>query len=133
MPSVPIKYEEAVKKKRDIADFLENNDIEAALNVLRQGLKAEKTNRSRDPKTGHRGIQYSKVPDHTIRFHSAKLLLEYGFGKPATRAEIEVKDTTNKSASPQEILQKIQNSAHSFREITNAYISDLPNAEVSDE
>lgn len=132
MPSVNIDNARTGKKKRDIADFLVNNDIESALDVLRTGLKATKTNRYRDPQKP-KGIQYAKVPDHTIRYHSAKLLLEYGFGKPATRAEIEVKDTTNKSASPQEIIQKIQNSAHTFREITDTYVKSLPEADISDE
>jgi hypothetical protein len=132
MPSVPIKTDSAVKKKRDIADFLENEDINSALSVLREGLKASKTNRYRDP-AKPKGIQYAKVPDHTIRYHSAKLLLEYGFGKPATRAEIEVKDTTSRSATPQEILKKVQNSAHSFREIAETYVNSLPQADLSDE
>lgn len=132
MPSVPIKSDSTERKKRDIADFLENSDIHSALSVLRDGLKASKTNRYRDP-AKPKGVQYAKVPDHTIRYHSAKLLLEYGFGKPATRAEIEVKDTTSRSATPQEILQKVQNSAHSFREIAETYITSLPQADISDE
>lgn len=132
MPSVAIDSHRATKKKRDIADFLENKDIESALDVLRKGLNATKTSRYRDPEKP-KGIQYAKVPDHNVRYHSAKLLLEYGFGKPATRAEIEVTDSTSKAATPQDILKRIQDSAHSFREIANTYVESLPNADLSDE
>jgi hypothetical protein len=132
MPSVAIDTKGSTKTKRDIAQFLENKDIENALDVLRTGLKATKTNRYRDPQKP-KGIQYAKVPDHNVRYHSAKLLLEYGFGKPATRAEIEVTDNTSKTASPQEIIKRIQQSAHSFRDIADTYVNSLEHAEVSDE
>jgi hypothetical protein len=132
MPSVAIDTKSSTKTKRDIADFLENKDIEKALDVLRTGLKATKTSRYRDPEKP-KGIQYAKVADHNVRYHSAKLLLEYGFGKPATRAEIEVTDNTSKTASPQEIIKKIQQSAHSFRDIADTYVNSLANAELSDD
>jgi hypothetical protein len=119
------------KLKRDISDFLVDDDIEKALITLREGLKATKVNRYRDPKNP-RGIQYGDKPDHTVRFHSAKLLLEYGFGKPATRAEISITDESKKSASPDEIIKKIQNSAHSFKEIADTYVHSLPNADLSE-
>ena len=32
-----------------------------------------------------------------------------------------------------EIIQKIQNSAHTFREITDTYVKSLPEADISDE
>ena len=119
------------KLKRDISDFLVDDDIEKALLTLREGLKATKTNRYRDPKNP-KGIQYGEKADHTVRYHSAKLLLEYGFGKPATRAEISITDDTKKTASPDEIIKKIQNSAHSFKEIADTYVHSLPNADLSE-
>jgi hypothetical protein len=117
--------------RKDIQTFIGNEDVESAITALREGLKATKTSRERDPKRP-RGINYVDKADHTVRFHAAKLLLEYGFGKPATRAEISISDNTSQAASPTEILKRIQNSATSFREITEAYVESLPEVGVEE-
>jgi len=117
--------------RKDIQTFIGNEDVESAITALREGLKATKTSRERDPKRP-RGINYVDKADHTVRFHAAKLLLEYGFGKPATRAEISISDNTSQAASPTEILKRIQSSATSFREITEAYVESLPEVGVED-
>lgn len=117
--------------RKDIQSFIKDNDVESAIQALREGLKATKVSRERDPKKP-RGINYVDKPDHTVRFHAAKLLLEYGFGKPATRAEISITDNSSQAATPEEILRRIQNSASSFREITEAYVESLPEVGVRD-
>jgi hypothetical protein len=117
--------------RKDIQTFIKDSDVESAIQTLREGLKATKVSRIRDPKRP-RGVNYVDKPDHTVRFHAAKLLLEYGFGKPATRAEISISDDRSKAATPEEILHRIQNSAASFREITETYVQSLPEVGVRD-
>jgi len=108
------------KLKRDVSDFIEDGDIEKALNTLRDGLKATKVSRYRDPKKP-RGVQYSEKPDHAVRFSSAKLMLEYGFGRPATRAEISITDDTQKTASPAEIMERFKQSGAQLSQIIDVY------------
>ncbi len=108
------------KLKRDVSDFIEDGDIEKALNTLRDGLQATKVSRYRDPKKP-RGVQYSEKPDHAVRFSSAKLMLEYGFGRPATRAEISITDDTQKTASPAEIMERFKQSGAQLSQIIDVY------------
>ena len=108
------------KLKRDVSDFIEDGDIEKALNTLRDGLKATKVSRYRDPKKP-RGVQYSEKPDHAVRFSSAKLMLESGFGRPATRAEISITDDTQKTASPSEIMERFKQSGAQLSQIIDVY------------
>jgi len=132
MASPAVANTKAVKGlRKDIQIFIRDNDVESAIQTLREGLQATKVSRVRDPKRP-RGVNYVDKPDHTVRFHAAKLLLEYGFGKPATRAEISISDNTSRSATPDEILRRIQNSAASFREITETYVQSLPEVGVRD-
>ena len=115
-----INSESSKKLKRDISDFIEDGDIEKALNTLRDGLKATKVSRYRDPQKP-RGVQYSEKPDHAVRFSSAKLMLEYGFGRPATRAEISITDDTQRTASPAEIMARFQQSGAQLSQIIDVY------------
>jgi hypothetical protein len=48
-------------------------------------------------------------------------MLEYGFGKPATRAEITVNDTSSKSVSPAEIMSRFRQSGVDLNEIVDVY------------
>ena len=115
-----VNSESSKKLKRDISDFIEDGDIESALNTLRDGLKATKVSRYRDPQKP-RGVQYSEKPDHAVRFSSAKLILEYGFGRPATRAEISITDDTQRTASPAEIMARFQQSGAQLAQIIDVY------------
>lgn len=115
-----VNSESSKKLKRDISDFIEDGDIEKALNTLRDGLKATKVSRYRDPQKP-RGVQYSEKPDHAVRFSSAKLMLEYGFGRPATRAEISITDDTQRTASPAEIMARFQQSGAQLAQIIDVY------------
>ena len=115
-----VKTEGSKKLKRDVSDFIEDGDIEKALATLRDGLKATKVSRYRDPKKP-RGVQYNEKPDHAVRFSSAKLMLEYGFGRPATRAEISITDDTQRTASPAEIMARFQQSGAQLSQIIDVY------------
>lgn len=119
------------KKKvaEDVHQFIEDEDYENAVNVLRTGMKAAHTVRQSKP-GGERGVDYVEVPDHSTRLTSARLMLEYGFGKPATRHDINVTDTTQKAASPSEIMSRLANSGQDLAEIMNTYTDSMKSAEI---
>ena len=73
-------------------------------------------------------MQYAEKPCHTTRINAAKLMLEYGFGKPATRAEINIKDETQKSASPAEIMSRFRSSGMDLNEIVDVYAESVKEA-----
>ena len=77
--------------REDIHKFLEDDDFSKATEVLRSGMSATHIVRQ-SREDGQRGVEYTEVPDHTTRMQAARLTLEYGFGKPATRHEINVSD-----------------------------------------
>lgn len=118
----------SVKRLReDIHNFIEDSDFNNAMEALREALKATHTVReNRD--NGERGVQYAEKPCHTTRINAAKLMLEYGFGKPATRAEISIKDETQKSASPAEIMSRFRNSGMDLNEIVDVYAESVKEA-----
>ena len=57
-------------------------------------------------------------------------MLEYGFGKPATRHEIAVSDNTQKAASPKEIMERLRDSGQNLAEIMDVYTSSVQEAEI---
>lgn len=106
--------------REDVHKFIGDRDFSRAVDALREGLDATTTVRkSRDD--GQRGVQYVEKADHTTRLASARMLLEYGFGKPATRHDITVNDETQKSASPTEIMARIRSAGTSLNEIIDVY------------
>ncbi len=116
---MPIK--KSVKRLReDVHKFIDDEDFNKAILALREGLEATTSVRkSRDD--GQRGVQYVEKADHTTRLASARLLLEYGFGKPATRHDITVNDETQKAATPAEIMSRIASAGTSLGEIIEVY------------
>jgi hypothetical protein len=52
-------------------------------------------------------------------------MLEYGFGKPATRAEINITDDTSKSVSPAEIMSRFRTSGMDLNEIVDIYAESV--------
>ena len=100
--------------------FIDDDDFTKAVLALRDGLEATtSTRKSRDD--GQRGVQYVEKADHTTRLASARMLLEYGFGKPATRHDITVNDETQKAATPAEIMSRIASAGTSLGEIIEVY------------
>lgn len=113
--------------REDVHRFIHDQDFELAMNALREGLKANQTVRQ-NRSDGQRGVEYVETPAHTVRITAAKLMLEYGFGKPATRAEITVNNETSKSASPAEIMSRFRQSGMDLNEIIDVYTESVKEA-----
>ena len=115
--------------REDVHKYIEDDDFEKAVGVLRKGMKATQIVRG-STLEGQRGMRYDEVPDHGTRLTSARLMLEYGFGKPATRHDITVDDKTKKTASPDEIMRRIRDSGVGLTEIVETYTDSLPKAQL---
>ena len=109
----------------DVHKYIEDDDFEKAVTVLRTGMKATQIVRGTTD-IGQRGMNYVEIPDHGTRLTSARLMLEYGFGKPATRHDITVDDKSRKTASPAEIMRRIQDSGVGLGDILETYTESLP-------
>lgn len=110
--------------REDVHKFIQDDDFELAVNALREGLKAEHTVRkSRDD--GQRGVEYVDTACHTVRLNAAKLLLEYGFGKPATRAEITVTKDSSNAVTTADILSRFRSSGMDLNNIIDVYAESV--------
>lgn len=112
------------KLSEDIHLFLEDNDFDSAVSVLRDGMSATQVVR-KSKQNGEKGVAYEEVPDFGTRMTAARLTLEYGFGKPATRHDITVEDKTKQIASPAEIMNRLRDSGESLTSIINVYTESL--------
>lgn len=110
--------------REDVHKFIHDDDFELAINALRDGLKANHTVR-KNRADGERGVEYDEVACHTVRIAAAKLLLEYGFGKPATRAEITVSKDTTREISTGDILSRFRSSGMDLNEIVDVYAESV--------
>lgn len=116
------------KSLDDIHNYLVEEDYEKALAVLREGMGATHVVRQ-SKSTGERGVDYKEVIDHGTRLSSAKLVLEYGFGKAATRAEINITDESRAMASPAEIMARLASSGQDLAKIIDVYsetVKEIP-------
>lgn len=104
----------------DVHKYLEESDYENAVKVLREGMVATHVVRQ-SREDGERGVNYKEVVDHSTRIQSAKLMLEYGFGKPATRQEINITDESRVHASPAEVMHRLMDSSSDLTNILNVY------------
>lgn len=111
--------------REDVHKYIEDDDFEKAVGVLRKGMKATQIVRGTTD-IGQRGMNYVEIPDHGTRLTSARLMLEYGFGKPATRHDITVDDKSRKTVSPDEIMARIRDSGVGLTEIVETYTESLP-------
>ena len=114
--------------REDVHKYIEDDDFEKAVSVLRTGMKATQIVRG-STLEGQRGMRYDEVPDHGTRLTSARLMLEYGFGKPATRHDITVDDKSRKVVSPSEIMERIRNSGVGLATIVETYTDSLTKVE----
>ena len=119
------------KKVAEIRELIEDNDLEMAVAVLRDGLKATTRTRTRgEYKKGEKNhIQYKEVPDNGVRLSCAKLLLEYGFGKPHQSQSIEVKGDGRPQLTTADIAARIAASGADLARIASAYTDGLAQAE----
>lgn len=106
--------------QEDIHRFMEEEDFASAANVLRNGMKATHVVR-RNREDGERGIEYEEVPDHSTRLSAARMTLEYGFGKPATRHDITMTKETNHVVSPAEVMLRLKESGQDLANIIDVY------------
>ncbi len=113
--------------REDVHRFIHDEDFEMAMGALREGLQAMHTVRQ-SREDGQRGVEYVEKPSHTVRIASAKLMLEYGFGKPATRAEININDSSAKTVSPAEIMSRFRTSGMDLNEIVDVYAESVKEA-----
>ena len=124
-----MKKHSSKKHREDVHKFIEDDDYANAVECLRDGMTARHVVR-RSREEGQRGVEYDEVPDHGVRLTSARLMLEYGFGKPATRHEIAVSDNTQRSASPAEIMSRLRDSGQNLAEIMDVYTNSVKEAEM---
>ena len=110
--------------REDVHKFIHDEDFEMAMGALREGLQAMHTVRQSRP-NGERGVEYVEKPSHTVRITAAKLMLEYGFGKPATRAEITVNDNGSKAISTADIMTRFRQSGMNLNEIVDVYAESV--------
>ena len=115
--------------REDVHKYIEDEDFASAVGVLRKGMKATQIVRGATLE-GQRQMRYEEVPDHSTRLTSARLMLEYGFGKPATRHDITVDDKSAKTASPDEIMKRIRNSGVALGDIVETYTDSLKTAKI---
>jgi len=125
-----IRKKSGKKLSEDIHLFLEDKDYESAVKVLRSGMSATQVVR-KSRENGEKGVAYEEVPDFGTRMTAARLTLEYGFGKPATRHDITVEDKTSRTASPAEIMTRLRDSGQNLASILDVYTESLEN--VSEE
>lgn len=119
--------QQITRLREDVHKFIHDDDFEMAMAALRDGLKANHTVR-RNRANGERGVEYAETPCHTVRIAAAKLMLEYGFGKPATRAEITVNNEASKAATPADIMARFRSSGMDLNEIVDVYAESIKEA-----
>jgi len=115
--------------QEDIHRFMEEDDFASAANVLRTGMKATHTVR-RNREGGERGVEYEEVADHSTRLAAARLTLEYGFGKPATRHDITMTKETTTTVTPAEVMLRLKESGQDLAEIIDVYSEAVKEAPI---
>lgn len=116
--------QQITRLREDVHKFIHDEDFEMAMNALRDGLQAKHTVRQ-NRADGERGVEYTEKPCHTVRIAAAKLMLEYGFGKPATRAEITVNENGSKAVSTADIMARFRQSGMNLNEIVDVYAESV--------
>ena len=117
--------------REDVHKYIVDDDFASAVDVLRTGMAATQIVRGPTAE-GQRTMRYEEVPDHSTRLTSARLMLEYGFGKPATRHDITVDDKSRQMASPDEVMRRIATSGVGLTEIVETYTDSLKKVEESE-
>jgi hypothetical protein len=112
------------KSLDDVHQYIEEEDYQNAVKVLRAGMDAKHIVRE-NKGNGERGVNYKEVVDHSTRISSAKLMLEYGFGKPATRQDINITDNTRLHTSPAEVMGRLMSSGQDLANIMEVYTESV--------
>ncbi len=103
-------------------------DVEKAFATLREGMEA--TTVVKTSEGGH--VVHREKPDMTTRVTCAKLLLEWGFGKPATKQTIELEQKhTHVVESPADIASRLRQSGVDLNHVAQVYLDNaVPQADV---
>ena len=103
----------------DIRLLMESGDVFEAVEVLREGMKASQSVRA----TGENGQRiYKEVPDHATRITCARLLLEWGFGKPAQTTRLEIDKKDDAIETPSQIIEKMKLSNLDLDAVAKTYL-----------
>jgi hypothetical protein len=120
------------KHLADIRSLIKDEDLAAAVQVLREGLEAEDQVSLAARRSGNKAptALLKSRPNHEIRLASAKLLLEYGFGKPLQQQRIELPPSDEESGklSPEDVVKKLQTSGVDMQQVLGVYVANLPQA-----
>ena len=106
----------------DIRLLMESGSVYGAMEVLRDGMKATVSVRAQCPNTGAR--IYKEVPDFSTRITCARLLLEWGFGKPAQKTKLEIEKTDVSVETPAQIMAKMREADVELEEVAQIYLED---------
>mgnify|MGYP003652029373 CR=1 FL=1 len=103
----------------DIRLIMESGDVTEAIEVLREGMKASSSIRA----TGENGQRiYKEVPDHGTRITCARLLLEWGFGKPAQTTKLEIDKKDSYTETPAQIIAKMKLANVDVEDVARTYL-----------
>jgi hypothetical protein len=117
---------------RDIRAHLKKADVDEALGVLRDGMAATRTvvTTARTRSGAKATTMSSEEPDYPTRVACARLILEYGFGKPVVQQRIDLNDGYGDAQeSPQAIADRIKNGGVDMRAVLDVYANGLAEAE----
>jgi len=112
----------------DIRLLMESGDVHEAIEVLRDGMKASHSIRA----MGEQGQRiYKEVPDHTTRITCARLLLEWGFGKPAQTTKLEIDKKETAIETPAMIIEKMKLANVDVEDVAKTYLEVNDGSEPS--
>lgn len=109
------------KKKLSEADIrmlMASGDVTEAIEVLREGMKASQSVRATED-----GVRvYKEVADHGTRITCARLLLEWGFGKPSQTTKLEIDKKETLIETPAEIVEKMRLANVDVEDVMGTYL-----------
>lgn len=105
------------------------------MGALRDGMEAERevvvSQPSRSGGPAKRTVL--SEPDHTTRVACARLILEYGFGKPVVQQRIEIDDGEGENTdTPQAIAERIREGGVDMRSVLDVYADGLERVESAE-
>lgn len=113
----------------DIRLIMESGDVYGAMEVLRDGMKATRSIRCTDD-NGRRG--YKEIPDFGTRVTCARLLLEWGFGKPAQKTKLEIEKTDVAVETPAQIVAKMKKADLNLDHVAQVYLESADGSRPDD-
>ena len=113
---------------RDLHDHLTDQDTQGAIQVLRDALHAETTERIG---SDGKGMQYRSVPNHKLRIVAAKTILEFRHGKAVQRGEMSIHaDGPGPTLSRGDIIRELASDMAPVLDVLRSYGADAIPAET---